>query len=371
MRDYFREFANQTEGRSDQEDTQEPGVSGLPKTVNAADWLKTEPPEPNQVLADSFDIGDKIAIIGVSKSRKTFFLLQMLISIAAGVPFLIWNIPQARRILHLQFEIRAEHYHRRVRRMCKAMGITADNLGDRFQIVNGRGLGILGKSGMETIGKLAEVVNPDIVSIDPLYKINDGVENATEGMKGTLDSFDKLAEDNTASVMYIHHDGKGTAGDRAIQDRGSGSGVLGRDEDYRITLTQHATEEDAIVVETMLRNYRPQSPFTILWEEDENTGGYRFVMRPDIMPTKKTSRTKEPPPGLDSYLPTALSILGGQEIAQSQFLGAFKIKSGLSDHKMRGFMEFATAGGSPYIVTRTDKAAKNKKWLRAGKDFNE
>jgi len=343
----------------------------LPTTVNAAEWLETDPPEPDQVLVDSFDIGDKISIIGVSKSRKTFFLLQMLISLAAGVPFLIWNVPVARRILHCQFEIRKDHYHRRVRRMCKAMGITAADIGDRFQIVNCRGLGIVGKAGIETIGKLAEGTRPDIVSIDPLYKIMDGIENATEGMKGTLDSFDKLAEDVTASVMYIHHDGKGAAGDRAIQDRGSGSGVLGRDEDYRITLTQHSTEEDAVVVETMLRNYRPQSPFTIQWEEDENTGGYKFVQRPDMMPTKKTSKTKEPPPTFDAYLPTALSILGDQEIALSQFQESFKTKTALSDHRIRGFMEFATSGGCPYIVIRIDKAAKNKKWLKAGKDFKE
>jgi len=343
----------------------------LSSLVNAADWLKTEPPEPDQILADSFDIGDKISIIGISKSHKTFFLLQMLISVAAGIPFLIWDVPTRRRILHCQFEIRKDHYHRRVRRMCKSMGITADDIGDRFQIVNGRGLGIVGKAGIEMIGKLARAVTPDIVSFDPLYKLLDGIENATEGMKGTLDSFDKLAEDITASVMYIHHDGKGAAGDRSIQDRGSGSGVLGRDEDYRITLTQHATVKDAFVVETMLRNYRPQKPFTILWEEDENTGEYKFVLRPDIMPTKKTSKSKEIPPAFDAYLPTALSILGDQEIAQSDFLITFKTKSGLSDHRIRGFMGFVTDGDCPYIVTRTDKTAKNKKWLKAGKDFNE
>ena len=295
----------------------------------------------------------------------------MLISIAAGIPFLMWKVPRPRRLLHCQFEIRTDHFHRRVRRMCKAMGIKANDLSDRFQIINGRGLGIVGKAGIETISKLAEGINPDIVSLDPLYKIMDGIENATEGMKGTLDCFDKLAEDITSAVMYIHHDGKGAAGDRAIQDRGSGSGVLGRDEDYRITLTQHATEGNAVVVETMLRNYQPQKPFTILWEEDANTGGYKFVLRPDILPTKKTSKSKEIPLPVDAYLPTALTILGDQEMAQSQFLGTFKPKAGLSDHRIRDFMAWATAGGCPYIVTRIDKAAKNKKWLRAGKDFNE
>jgi len=353
-----------------QEATTEPPAVGF-MIVNAANWLDSTPPEPDQIFTDTYDVGDKVAIIASSKLRKTFFLLQMLISIATGRPFLSWQIPKPRRILHVQFEIQDHHYHRRVKRMAKAMGITSADLGDRFNILNARGLGIVGPEGIEKIGIIAAEIRPEIISFDPLYKVATGAENAAEDLKGILNCFDELSKKTGAAILYVHHDPKGNSGDRDVRDRGAGSNVLGRDYDAAITLTPHATEADAAVVETLLRNYRPQEPFTVLWVEDESTGGYRFEERPDILPNKKTSKSKEAPPAFDAYLPAALSIMSNQDIALSQFLETFKTKTGLSDHRIRGFMDFATAGGNPYIVTRTDTTAKNKKWLRAGKDFHE
>lgn len=341
----------------------------LPKPVNADDWLETDPPEPDQILTDTFDVGDKVAIIASSKLKKTFFLLQMLISIAAGIAFLNWPIPKPRRILHVQFEIQDHHYHRRLKRMAKAMGIPSGGLNGRLHIINGRGMGLAGPEGIKRIGMVAALIKPEVISFDPLYKVATGAENAAEDLKGILNCFDELSRETGAAILYVHHDPKGNSGDRDVRDRGAGSNVLGRDYDAAITLTPHATEEDTAVVETLLRNYRPQDSFTIQWNEDLDTGGYRFDLRPDISPTKKTSKSKEAPPAFDVYLPTALSILGDREIALSDFLVTLKTKTSLSDLRIKGFMEFATAGGCPYIVTRTDKAAKNKKWLMAGKDY--
>jgi hypothetical protein len=344
-------------------------ATDLPPLVNADDWLQTDPPEPDQILTDIFDRGDKVVLIGSSKSKKTFFFLQLLIDIATGRSFLGLHIPKPRRILHIQYEIQAHHFHRRLRKVCRAKGIT--DLGGRLFILNARGLGMSGAAGIEKIRLYAEEVKPDLISLDPLYKVLTGDENSNsnDGLKGLLDAFDGLAETTGAAIMYAHHDPKGTPGDRATTDRGAGGGVLGRDFDASIVMTPHATEEDAYVIETSLRNYRPIEPFTALWSEDESTGGYCFEARLDILATKKTSKSKEPPPAFDSYLPTAAGILGDQETALSEFLEAFKTKTGLSDHRIRGFMAFATAGGLPYIETREDKAARNKKWLRSGKEF--
>ena len=54
--------------------------------VNAAVWLETEPPAPDQIIENALDVRDKLAIIGSPKMRKSFFLLQFLICLAAGRP---------------------------------------------------------------------------------------------------------------------------------------------------------------------------------------------------------------------------------------------------------------------------------------------
>ena len=346
----------------------------LPPLINAAEWLLEEPPDPDQIVADVFDKGDKVVLIGSSKSKKTFFLLQMIICIATGRSFLGLHIPKPRRILHIQYEIQGHHFHRRLKRMCRALGVEKSDLGDRLWIVNARGAeGMSGAPGVDKMRRLAGVAAPDLITLDPLYKVLTGDENSNsrDGLKGLLDSFDGLAEHTGAAISYAHHDPKGTPGDRATTDRGAGGGVLGRDYDASVVMTAHATEEDAFVIETSLRNYAPMEPFTVVWAVDESTGGYCFEKRLDILATKKTSRSSAPPPAFDTYLPVALSILQSNEIALSDFLPTFKKKSGLSRQRIRGFLAFATAGGNPFIVERTDIDAWNKKYLRAGKFIHD
>lgn len=335
--------------------------------INAAHWLTTEPPIPDQILEGIFDAGDKFALIGSSKLRKSFFLLMLAISLAAGVNFLEWVVPKRRRVLLVQLEIKEHHFHRRVRRMANAMGITTDDLEDRLRVINARGLGINGPGGIDRIKTAVEDFRPEVIVFDPLYKITTGVENAAEDTKIILNCFDRLAEQTGAAVGFVHHDPKGSPGDRDIRDRGAGSNVLGRDYDAGITLTAHAQNPDSAVVEILLRNYRPQEPFAVTWTENED-GGYRFEVSPDVVPDKKTSRTKAIPPPLATYLPAAESILGDGEMEIASFKASFKTKTGLSDHRIRGFIAWATSGGSPRITARENRGfRKHEKWLRVGR----
>jgi len=346
-----------------QEEIMENPATGL-IVVNAADLLQTEPPLPDQILEDTFDAGDKVAIIGSSKLRKSFFLLMLLLCLAAGRDFLKWRITKPLRVLHCQFEIKDLHFHRRLKKMARAMGITSDDIGDRLHIINARGLGISGPDGIERIQKVAMGFHPEVISFDPLYKLTTGIENDAQDAKIILNAFDKLAEQTGAAPIYVHHDAKGSPGDRDIRDRGAGSNVLGRDYDACITLTAHSQDPDAAVVETLLRNYRPQEPFTITWKADEN-GGYRFETSPDMLPEKKTSKTKPQPPPFPTYLPTAERILGSEEIEIALFKALFKTQTALSDQRVRDFIAWACAGGNPYLSTREARGYKlNKKWVR-------
>ena len=56
--------------------------------VNAAEWIKEETPPADQIIKDTFDAGDKVAIIGSSKLMKSFFLQQALLCFTMGKPFM-------------------------------------------------------------------------------------------------------------------------------------------------------------------------------------------------------------------------------------------------------------------------------------------
>ncbi len=283
--------------------------------------MREVPPEPDQILHDTADTGDKVAIIGSSKTRKSFFMLQFALCLAAGRNFLRWTIPKPRRVLLVQFEIKSDHVHRRVRNMARALGISAESIEGRFKILNARGLGIKGPQGIERIGQLAEEWKPEIILFDPLYKVAEGDENLARDFKIVLSAFDALAEQTGATIGYVHHDAKGFAGEKDIRDRGAGSNTLGRDYDAAITLTPHASEPDGLVVEVLVRNYRPQEPFTIVWRADEETAGYRFESRSDIVAVKKTSKNQTSNlPAIDTYRESALALVKDKPL----LVGSFK-----------------------------------------------
>jgi len=334
--------------------------------IDASRWLETEPEAVDPILGNIFDKGDKVAIIGALKQRKTFFVDQMAICLAAGRPFLTWENPKPRRVALIQFEIQSYHKHRRIKRLANALRVTPSDMADRLQILNARGLDITGRAGLEKITPAILNINPDIIIFDPLYKLSNGKENAAEDAKIILNAFDVLAQQTGAAILYVHHDAKGSPGDRDIRDRGAGSNVIGRDYDCCFTLTGHAEDEDCIVVETLLRNYAPQDDFVIQWTSDE--GKYCFRERPDYLPRKKTSKTKPKQPPLTTYLPAAELILGIDEMEIAIFKEKLKAQTGLSDRRIRDFMAWATSGGNPFITTRELRGYRtNKKWVRVGR----
>ncbi len=346
-------------------------VKLLRKTVNVSDWLPQEPAPLDQILQDTADVGDKIAFIGPAKMKKSFFMLMFLICLAAGRNFLRWPVPKPRRVVLIQLEIQEAHFHRRVINIAKALGIDPEDLGDRFHVINCRGLGVEGPEGIELIGEVIKSYSPEVIGFDPFYKISAGAENAIEDNKKTLNGFDQLIEKTGAAVVYVHHDAKGQPGDRETRDRGSGSNVVGRDYDTGITLTPHATDTDAVVVEILVRNYKDQQSFTILWEADEATGSYCFTEHSDILPEKKTSRSRTQPPDLPTYLPIAASILANDQMEIALFKDAFKKKSGLSNSRISDFIAWATSGGNPYLTKINERGrGVHKTWIRLSRGLS-
>jgi hypothetical protein len=254
--------------------------------IDAADYLESDPPPTDCIVEKVFERGDKIEIIGASKQKKSFFALEFCIHLAIGRNWLGLSIPKRRRVLYCNLELKATWVHRRIRKACKAFGIDAADLRGWLTVVNARGRGGFVRDRLETLATKAAA---DMVIVDPRYKLMrpGELENAGEGIAGILDLFDKVAESGPA-VAVVHHDAKGTVGDRAIADRGGGSGWSGRDTDGRFVLTPQKTDPDTVtVVSVMARNFPPTSDFCIRWAEDH------FVVDSETPPLHFTSADRQ------------------------------------------------------------------------------
>jgi hypothetical protein len=306
------------------------------RTVNASDWLDTEPAKSDPILGDTFDRGDKVAVIGLSKLRKSFLVLQLAMHVAAGMDFLAWKVGKPRRVLLVQMEVKEAHFHRRVKRMAENISISRDDLRENLLIVNGRGQEVT----LEDIGILADEFRPDLIIFDPLYKLVTGDENSAQDMKPILAEFDRLAERSGAAVLYVHHDPKGQAGDRNIRDRGAGSSVIGRDYDCCITMTAHRDDPQAVVIETLLRNYKSQDSFAIGWCE----GNFRTASLPAVPARSGRGTNPASAKPADEYVDQAVALVP-KPVSMSEFADELITKLGLTQKKARAVQDAVLRSG--------------------------
>ncbi len=255
------------------------GAGRAAEIVDAAAYVDAEPPPSDPILEGCFEAGDKVGVIAAAKRKKTWLTMQLAVAVASGRSFLGWYVPRARRVLVVQLEIKSEHYHRRLRMLTHAMQIGTADLGGRLGVVNGRGMGLDARA----IRRLTKMHGAELVILDPLYKMTEGDENKAQDIKPLLAAFDSIARDTGAAVLWVHHDAKGSPGDRDARDRGAGSNVLIRDVDQLFTLTPHRDDPEATVIETLARNHADEGPRVVTWERG------LFTVADDLAPVCRTT----------------------------------------------------------------------------------
>jgi hypothetical protein len=254
----------------------------------------------------------------------------MALHIAAGRDLLAWKIPKRRKVLLVQMEMKTSHFHRRLKKMTQTLGITRAVIESNLHIVNGRGKTV----DMAEIAAHARAFGAEVIIFDPLYKLAQGDENSAQDMKPILAEFDRLAEMTGAAVLYVHHDPKGTPGDRNLRDRGAGSGVISRDYDCCIMMTAHRDDADAVVIEVLQRNYKPLDPFTIGWCE----GTFRVA---DLAAVTAKSGGRTNPTSIkaaEEYCDEAVRLLS-RPLSMSEFFDLLRSKLGLTQQKARSVQD--------------------------------
>lgn len=254
--------------------------------VNAADLLATRPPAPDYIVDGVFETGSRVLLVGSSKTRKSFLALQLAVAVASGRDFVGLTVPRACRVLLANLENADAWQHRRLLAMCAKLNVTADLLGDRFLILNGRGKGVdLGMIEAEAVRHRA-----GLVICDPLYKLDGGADESNmEERKRLVAELETIGARTGAALVYVHHDAKGRPGDRDIRDRGAGSSIINRDVDATLALTPWGDDHDPdsaslTVLSLLSRNAPPQPDATLVFESGA------FHADPSRPPFKATSR---------------------------------------------------------------------------------
>ncbi len=247
------------------------GKKKLPE-LDSADQFCIEPDDtPPEIIKGILHQGSKGELGGGSKTFKTWTLLQMSVCVSHGIPWLGRNT-HCSKVLFINFELPRWSVRQRVRHICDALEV--DYPGN-LKLLNLRGYATDARVILPRIAKEIHKHGFTLVIIDPLYKIlGDREENAAKDMADLMLAIERLAVVLNAAVFFGAHFSKGNQSLKEAMDRSGGSGVLARDPDTIITMTQHE-EDEAYTVNMILRNFPPQEPFAIRREHPLMVGAER------------------------------------------------------------------------------------------------
>lgn len=258
-------------------------IDELPEYESLASICENPPELPPETIRGILRKGEKMVLTGPSKAGKSFALISLCVALATGSYWMGRIKCLTQRVAYINFELTREAAAVRLLDVWKELR-SADTEGmENLCIWNLRGTIISAKEMVNTIIHRHKAMSnpPDFYVVDPIYKLNAGDENAAKDINDLLREFDRLCSQTGANLVYAHHHAKGSQYGKRALDRGSGSGVIGRDADAAIDLDflsvpeklkkekadyyhdQDWMKATGLRVEMTLRNFAGQAPFNI------------------------------------------------------------------------------------------------------------
>jgi hypothetical protein len=234
------------------------------RTIEEDDELEIEAPVP--LVHGLIHRGGVANLSGPSKSRKTWGLMHLGLSVASGVPWLGWQCEQA-PVLYLDLELMPYHFRERRREIHKAVQPGVDPVTMRrlpFFSWSLRGVCPQLKDLREQMVTVCRSEGIGMVIVDPFYMIATGDENDADDMREAMRGFQSLALETGAAIVYAHHYSKGNQSEKNAMDRAAGSGVHARGCDTLMAMTPHK-EDEHMVFEAVARGFPPPGAHVLRW----------------------------------------------------------------------------------------------------------
>jgi len=203
--------------------------SALPR-INIKDAF-TQPPEPLDFVLPGMLAGTVGALIAPGGAGKSWFALEAAIALAGGPDFLGlagMGINKTGDVLYLSAEDPALAIAHRLYAVSDVVQDKVERIAAHLEIVSlmGRVVDLSQKVWSDAVKKMAK--GKRLVILDTLRRFHCADENNGGEMAGLLGILESIAGDTGASILFLHHAGKGSvlngAGD--IQQASRGSSVL-------------------------------------------------------------------------------------------------------------------------------------------------
>lgn len=178
----------------------------------------------------------KMLLTGPSKSHKTWGLIALAISVAAGGRWMGFQCAE-RKVLYLDFETDARTLQKRISTVAYAKGADVGKIRGNLTVWPLRGTSFSLEQIVEELLARCGKGEYGMVVIDPAYMVQDGDENNARDIREFFARLDRICVGLECAVVISHHHSKGAQGMKSAIDRSSGSGVFGRAPDAVLDMT--------------------------------------------------------------------------------------------------------------------------------------
>jgi RecA-family ATPase len=194
------------------------------------------PPLAPELITGILREGHKMRLTGPSKAGKSWALIELTCAIAEGRDWMGMACRQG-AVMYVNLELDRPSALHRFAQVYKALGWKPEMLSN-IDIWNLRGkslpLDVLAPRLIRRArGRLLKAI-----IFDPIYKLSWGDGNDAGDVAKFCNRLDQIATELGCAVIDAHHHSKGSQGQKRSIDRGSGSGVFGRDPDACLDLIE-------------------------------------------------------------------------------------------------------------------------------------
>ena len=286
------------------------------------EWLKPQlvseltTTPPDQVIRGVLYAGCKLALMGGSKSFKTWAQMDIAYCVANGL--LWWGMHTKKvPVVYMDFELLDYDFRWRMEQIAQAHGHGSIDAVKRIGLKNK----VVQDSYWDKIHEIIRGEHAGLTLCDPTYKLLGGRdENKAGDIAEVTAIFDRLTDATGSSLIFAQHFGKGNQSQKESIDRGAGSGVWARDADAIVTMTKHE-EENCLSVEATLRSFPRIEPFVVRWDNP------LFVREKDLNP----DNLKQPGGRPQSYFTKDLvECLDGAILTTGEFQHLVQTETGMT-----------------------------------------
>ena len=280
-----------TEGYGDQESKKDEkkdppillrGREGLPTTK----WA-LETGAPPILIPNLLRVGNRLIVGAGVKVGKSILVNNLAFALAEGREWLGKKL-EAKNVLLVDLEVDVWELSKRLFGLAEKDGnghaVYPENL---FRLSLRKRPDLLNRGRLlDVIRKYDEEHGFDVIVIDCLYQVLDGLDENSNSDMAMLGNWFSALEERGAAVVAIHHFGKGESHAKSLWDRFRGASSLAALFDAAITLAPHE-KKDHVIVEFGARSFAEDNAMVIKYDpfprlvvaEGEDASKYRLPGR--------------------------------------------------------------------------------------------